>query len=229
MHTKFKVALALAALATGSSCISQLQYQKSVDLAKSYQTQLHDREQELALLEEEYDRLRAQMRSGQPGTVDAGFAESLQDRMSALQARLENLGRPPGDIERFDVEGGYVLMIQDKVLFQSGSADVEDEGRAALEALARDIQTQPHGLVLVRGHTDADPVSRPETLRRFPHGNLQLSAERAVSVAEVLISGGVSPRDVRIEGYGQWEPVGANDNADTKRLNRRVEVFVADV
>jgi len=227
MHL-FQLAAGLAVCGTLASCVSQQQYEESVALAKAYQTELHDKEQALARAETEADRLRADLRRNQAEVLEAGFSESVEARMSELQKRLEELGRPPGDIERFDVEGGYVLMIQDQVLFESGSAEVEEGGRTKLMQLAREIQAAPHGRVLVRGHTDSDPVKRPETVKRFPNGNLQLSAERAVSVASILIGGGVAPADVVVAGHGQWQPVAANESEASKRLNRRVEIFVAD-
>jgi chemotaxis protein MotB len=80
----------------------------------------------------------------------------------------------------------------------------------------------------VRGHTDSDPVVRPATLQKFPHGNLQLSAARAVEVASVLTASGGVPKDmVAVAGFGPYEPLVTNDSADNKRLNRRVEIFVA--
>jgi chemotaxis protein MotB len=120
-------------------------------------------------------------------------------------------------------------MIQDKVLFESGSDDLGPAGQAALGSLAREIQQRPHGEVFVRGHTDSDPVKKEETKRRFPKGNLQLSAARAIAVGSYLIeAASVPPKDVVVMGFGQWNPLKPNDSADNKRLNRRVEIFVSD-
>ena len=81
----------------------------------------------------------------------------------------------------------------------------------------------------MRGHTDSDPVSKPATKEKFPHGNLELSAMRAVNVAaELSGSDKVPARDVVVVGFGQYDPVKENTSADNKRLNRRVEIFVSD-
>jgi len=224
---RWGVAVVCAALA--ASCVSPRQYDEAVSLAKSYQTQLHDLERQMADVDDENRRLQAQLRSGQVGLLESGFSDDVEQRVSDLQQLIDDLGRPPGDIERFDVDGGYVYMIQNKVLFSSGSDEIAEDGRAALLGLAQEISAAPHGRIFVRGHTDADPVKRPQTLERFPHGNLQLSAARAVAVGALLIDDGKLPAgDVVIAGYGQWEPVAPNDNAENKRLNRRVEIFVAN-
>lgn len=210
-----------------SSCVTQKQYKDARDLAKSYQMQLHDQDQVVARLESENDRLMLEL-AQQPVPVEAGYSDSVQERMGTLQQMIDDLGRPPGDIEEFSVEGGKLFMIQDKVLFSSGSAELGEEGRRALASLVRGIQGAGHGQIYVRGHTDSDPVKRPETVKRFPHGNLQLSAARAVSVGATLVEAGIPSGDVVIMGFGPHQPVAANDGPDNKRLNRRVEIFVSD-
>jgi len=222
-------AAAVAVLLSGlsSSCVTQKQYKDARDLAKSYQMQLYDQDQVVARLQTENDRLLMEM-SRAPGTIESSYSDDVHERMGALQNMIDNLGRPPGDIEIFNLDGGRLYMIQDKVLFTSGSDALGEAGRKALQDLARTIQGASHGSIYVRGHTDADPVKRPETVKRFPHGNLQLSAARAVSVAAALVEAGVTDSEVVVVGFGKHKPVAANDSADHKRLNRRVEVFVSD-
>jgi chemotaxis protein MotB len=120
-------------------------------------------------------------------------------------------------------------MVQDKILFASGSDELSAEGKGTIGKIGGEINTKPHGRVWVRGHTDSDPVAKPATKEKFPHGNLELSAMRAVNVASELTSTGkVKASDVAIIGFGQHDPVKKNDSAENKRLNRRVEIFVAD-
>jgi chemotaxis protein MotB len=214
----------------GTSCVSQDQYQRAVDLGEMYQDKNHRLESELALMQRQRDSLESEVRSQEASYLqNGGDQEDYENRISELQEQLRNLGRAPKDIERFDVDGGYVYMIQDKVLFDSGSSDIGAKGKEALIALANKIKGESHGRIFVRGHTDSDPVKRPATLKRFPHGNIQLSAERAVAVAAVLTDEAkIAGRDVVVMGFGRWDPVSGNDSPDAKRLNRRVEIFVAD-
>ena len=221
--------IGVALLLTLGSCVAKERYNESQDWAHQYQRQALAAEKRVVELEAENSTLRSRMRDGEIGTLEAGSPvdESLETRLGALKRQLSGLDRPPGPIERFDVPGGYVFMIQDKVLFTTGSYEVGEEGRKALIDLVKDIQSQPHGRIMVRGHTDNVPVVKPETLKRLPHGNLQLSAMRAVSVGALLIQdGGLPGQDVVVSGFGEWEPIAANDSADNKRLNRRVEIFV---
>jgi chemotaxis protein MotB len=193
-----------------------------------WQDRLHALEADMARVQSDNDRLRSEVRAREASSLAGGYDDKVATRMGELESLLNELEGPVGDIERFDVDGGYVFMIQDKVLFSSGSAAIGEDGRKALAQLAKTIQGQSHGRIFVRGHTDSDPVKKPETLKRFPLGNLQLSAERAVAVGALLTEHSIPERDVVVVGFGEWERVAPNDSPDNKRLNRRVEIFVAD-
>lgn len=231
--SRFTFGARAAALATlgalFASCATQEQYDEAVAQAKYHQTRFHECERENARLNEDNERLKSALAMSDVNAVDSDYETDFQSRISELQSRIDGLGRPLRDVERFDVDGGYVLMIQDKILFASGSSTLNPEGQNTVRGLVRDIQSKPHGRVWVRGHTDSDPVSRPETKARFPHGNLQLSAARAVEVAALLTRSGVDARDVAVAGFGPHDPVKKNDSAENKRLNRRVEIFVSDI
>ncbi len=218
--------LLLGALLT-ASCVSQQEYDEAVDLAKHYQTRLHDSEQSQQALEAERDRLRRELALSKVNAGEAGYAE-YESRIAELQRRIDGLGGNIKDVEYLYLDdGSYVVLVQDAILFDSGSAEISAAGRQRLSSVAAEIQRRAHGRILVRGHTDSDPVSKPETKKRFPHGNLELSAARAIEVAAALTQHGVPARDVAVMGFGPYEPLRDNNSAENKRLNRRVEIFVA--
>ena len=221
--------LALAALGAGS-CVTQQEYDEALETTKLYQRMVHDLEQYQGTLEAEVEALRArQALGGEP--IESGFTEELDERMAELQRMEERIAglSPDGEVSLVTFDGGFGYRLDSSVLFDSGSQAVSAGGRSVLDSLAREIEARPYTRIWVRGHTDSDPIVRPQTKERFPHGNLQLSAARAVAVGALLIDEGKLPAgDVVIAGYGQWEPVAPNDNADNKRLNRRVEIFVAN-
>lgn len=224
--------LGLAALFSPvlSSCVSQDQYNKATSLAEMYQDQVHSLENENQMIMAENNRLMSEAQDAYVrGLQEAGYDKEAQARIDELQLRISQLNRPMGDIETFRVEGGYITMIRDDLLFASGSAQLGQKGMEALKGVAMSIQASPHGQILVRGHTDSDPIKKPSTLKAFPNGNIQLSAERAVAVAVRLFKQkGISSRDVVVMGFGSHKPLRPNDSAENKRINRRVEIFVAD-
>lgn len=221
---------ALFAVLTMSSCASQQEVQDAYDLAKRYEREKYDLAAINARLLSQNGELEAQLREQLINGLDGNPVNAAwRDRLDELQGAIGALNRPLQDVERFDVEGGYVVMVQDKILFESGKAELAQEGRTALAEIAQQIKATTHKTIFVRGHTDSDPVKKPATLERFPHGNIQLSAERAVAVAALLIE--TEPtleNDVRVMGFGPHDPLKKNDSAANKRLNRRVEIFVQD-
>ncbi len=229
----FKHALASAFCALAflplTSCATTKDYNDAVSNAKYYQTQLHETETRLAKSDDENARLRKRLAENDVKGFSEASAGDLDSRLSDLQAKIDGLGRPLQDIEKIDVDGGYVLMIQDKILFESGSAELSADSKTAIDKITGEINSKAHGRIWVRGHTDSDPVSKPATKAQFPHGNLQLSAMRAVVVADAITANDkVKARDIVVAGFGSHDPLHKNDNAENKRLNRRVEIFVSD-
>lgn len=226
--TKGQAVLALGVLALGSACVSPQQYEESLSQVKVYQTRVHDLE---ALNNEQRNRiaeLDEQLATGQVGTLDASYDPDLVSRVNEYEALLNSLGdRPLEGVQRFDLEGGVLFMVPDAVLFDLGSKEISEAGRKALLDVASQIRAQSHGRIWVRGHTDNTPIVKAATKQRFPGGNLQLSAERALGVATLLkTEGKIADDQVAVMGFGPHEPIQPNDTADHKRLNRRVEIFV---
>ncbi|MCP5053651.1 MAG: OmpA family protein, partial [bacterium] len=56
--------------------------------------------------------------------------------------------------------------------------------------------------------------------------NMELSLDRALSVARFLIAGGVEKQKVSVSGYGPHRPIANNDTPGNRKLNRRVEINV---
>ena len=164
--------------------------------------------------------------AGEP--VPASYTD-MEAELERMRAELDKMGENPDDISFYSFDdGSYLIRVQDQVLFDSGSAEINDDGKTALTEVCAQINSSPHGQIWVRGHTDNDPVKRPATLARYPHGNLQLSAARAVEVAMVMITNGeVTAGDISVMGFGQYMPLKENDTAENKRYNRRVEIYVS--
>ena len=224
------LALALGGLLF-ASCATQQDFQDAVDLAKHYETQAFALEADNARLKKDNQRLNSELAMSQVSALEAGTGSpDLEARLAEYEERLRSLSSNPDSISKVDLGGGaYVYMVPDAGLFASGSAEVGADGRKALiNTVAADINRGGHGRIWVRGHTDSVPVAKPATLKKYPHGNLQLSVARAIEVAAILTDAGkVSKDDVVVAGFGPSEPLVANDSPDNQRLNRRVEIFVS--
>jgi len=227
MHKHVGACLAVVVGALSVSCVAQEQYDDAQLSAKHWQKEAIDQDRRITELEAENRRLKAELDASDIEIAEAGY--EIDQRLENLRNIMSELGQEPGDVTKFQVEGGYVYRMKDSILFDFASAEVSSDGRTILLEVADDINSRPHGKVYVRGHTDSVPVRRPETLKKFPHGNLQLSAARAVEVGALLTSQGqVDGSRVVVMGFGPSEPVAPNDTEENRQKNRRVEIFVSD-
>ncbi len=103
--------------------------------------------------------------------------------------------------------------------FKPDLAELLSDDRPLLDELADILESIPGRTVLVRGHT-AD-VGRPED-------ELNLSEERAHTVADEMAARGIDPGRLIFEGVGAQEPVASNSNEEGRRLNRRVELLILE-
>ncbi len=105
-------------------------------------------------------------------------------------------------------------------LFASAS-DQLNAGRAPLfERIGRAIEGEK-GAVTIEGHADSDKVSS----LAFPD-NQALSKARADTVSGLIGQVLSNPGRITTQGFGDSHPIGSNDTADGKALNRRVEIIV---
>ena len=75
------------------------------------------------------------------------------------------------------------------LLFATGSVALTKEGKEALTRVASALKNHKFPAV-IEGHTDNVPVVKPASLRKFPRGNIELSAQRALSVWQFLVQSG---------------------------------------
>ena len=114
--------------------------------------------------------------------------------------------------------------ISGSVLFALNSAELQPEGRQLLKTLAAplvaDLQARDE-ILMVSGFTDDRQIR--EGNRRFAD-NLELSAQRALTVTRALIEEGVPSSSVFAAAFGSEQPVASNAEAEGRSKNRRVEM-----
>jgi chemotaxis protein MotB len=115
--------------------------------------------------------------------------------------------------------GRLVIQLPNDVLFDSGQTAIKPAGKEALTQLAKVLVTVRGRAFQVGGHTDNLPIQTT----RFP-SNWELSTARAVEVVKLLIAQGADPHSLSAAGYGEFDPVMANDSPDGKARNRRIEL-----
>ena len=170
-------------------------------------------------------------------TEQSSLIADLGARLNlALAAQVEELSRFRSDFfgrlrtvlgDRDEVRiVGDRFVFQSEVLFGSGEAEVGAEGRrqlaqlaATLAGIAAEIPDELPWVLQVDGHTDRRPISTA----RFP-SNWELSAARAISVAQVLVDQGIPPDRVAARGFAEFQPLDPADTLAAYRRNRRIEI-----
>ena len=163
----------------------------------------------------------------------AMLSETLQAREQELSSLAELTGTyeglvadlesevASGQIEIEQLREGLRLNLSDEILFASGSAELEEQGRQVLRKLARKLLEIEYR-VEVQGHTDDLPIRRALT-RRYPT-NWELAGARAARVARELEAVGVNAQRLTAVSYADHRPVAPNDTPEGRSRNRRIEI-----
>ena len=113
------------------------------------------------------------------------------------------------------------LILDNPVTFKTGSSELTDEGKEALKPVKEFLTQKDYVTSLrVEGHTDN---SNAETT------NQSLSEQRALAICIWLVENGVDCKRLIPVGFGSTKPVAANDNAENKAKNYRMEFIPAAI
>lgn len=113
------------------------------------------------------------------------------------------------------------IELKDSILFSSGSADTSEQAQKIFDEIAGILQSYANP-VQVEGFTDNIPIKSV----KYPT-NWELSTARASAIVKYLASKGIAPERLSAVGYGEYQPVAANDTEQGRAQNRRVTIMVA--
>jgi len=157
--------------------------------------------------------------------------DELARRLDAQTAALSGLRKKVADalvnfksdeLTVTQKDGKVYVSLSEKLLFKSGSADVDPKGKDAIGQLATVLNANPDIGVLVEGHTDTIPMAGA----RF-RDNWELSTARATSIVRILtVDHKLDPTRVTAAGRGEFIPVASNKEADGRARNRRTEIIL---
>jgi flagellar motor protein MotB len=115
--------------------------------------------------------------------------------------------------------------ISGSVLFPVNSDQLRPDGRLLLKSLVHPLRVylgERNEMLMVSGFTD-DKRIRDGKDQRFAD-NLELSAQRALTVTRALIEEGMPSAQVFAAAFGSEQPVASNVDEQGRALNRRVEM-----
>lgn len=149
-------------------------------------------------------------------------SEAFTRMQQAMKAELESK-----QVALKELEGKLTLTMVESILFDSGKAEVKQEGCQALQKVAEVLKSVEGQEIMVAGYTDNVQIG--ERLAKIYPSNWELSAARAISVVKILVSDGVNPENISATGYGEHRPVADNDTPEGRAQNRRMEIILMPV
>jgi chemotaxis protein MotB len=193
--------------------------------------------QAIAALRTELARLNAALDASENKSKEqkAEIVNLGQRLNAALASKVEELARYRSEFfgrlrevlgNRSDIRiVGDRFVFQSEVLFSSGSATLNDAGKAQIRRLAstlldlsKKIPPSIDWVLRVDGHTDVRPIKT----REFP-SNWELSTARALAVVRQMVAEGLPPQRLAPTGFGPYQPLDASGGEDALAKNRRIE------
>ncbi len=198
---------------------TQEDLQKKEDRLRELETNMNERRLELNRLSAELEARNARL---------AELQRILDRKDSAVNALKESVSRALTGFEgqglTVETRNGKVYVSMDeKLLFRSGSYEVDPQGRKALKELARVLERNKDVNVMIEGHTDDVPYRSGATIK----DNWDLSVLRATSVLKILLEdGNIAPSRLTAAGRGETQPIDPANTTTARAKNRRTEIIL---
>ncbi|XDD48636.1 OmpA family protein [Leptospira sp. WS92.C1] len=188
---------------------------KTETLHKEYEKKIGDLEARILSLTDEISKLK-NLSENQKKELDR-----LSDQANELESKLtDEIKKGQIRLKRF--HNRLVINIDDRISFDSGSAELKKQILPALDKIKEILVSYPGNLIIIEGHTDNVPIRT----KKFAD-NWELSGERALSVLHYFLENkNLDPRNLSLAGYGEFQPIVSNDTPENKALNRRVDIVV---
>ncbi len=196
---------------------SQSENQTLQGKIRELEQEIKQRDTKIAELETQRDSMATEL----TGLRDEQARRKAElETFRQLFARLKKL-IDAGTIKVSFRKGRMIVEMASAVLFDSGKTELKSAGASALDELVSALQSVSDRDLMVAGHTDTDPIKT----KRFK-SNWELSTARAVVVVDYMISKGFPAEHLGAAGFGEFDPVSANDSLDGKAQNRRIEIVL---
>jgi chemotaxis protein MotB len=156
--------------------------------------------------------------------------EQLADLEQEKAAYLELTQKMSREIEKGEItikqlKGKLSLSILEKILFDSGKAEIKKAGLLILKRVSQVLGKLNNRSIRIEGHTDSDKI-HGMLQSKYPT-NWELSTARATNVVRFLVEKtGLDPLNIYAAGYGEFHPVAPNDTPENKSKNRRIEIVI---
>lgn len=193
--------------------------QKREDLLKTLEADLAKRKADFTQLNEELTKKEAKLIELQ------SILDQKDAAVNALKTKVANalMGYQNNGLNVYQKNGKVYISMDEKLLFASGSFQIDPRGEAALVDLAKILEQDPDINIMIEGHTDDVTYNGSGQIK----DNWDLSVMRATSVLKALLkSGKIDPKRLSASGRGEFSPLDTAKTKEARAKNRRTEIIL---
>ena len=200
----------------------------NMDKNRELLSQLEAKEKTLATEQDRLNKLKSELESSSKRLAEleayiAAKEASMQKLKETLSKSLKAFEGKGLTIEQRN--GKVYVSMENKLLFQTGSWAVNEEGKKAVVLVGKVLSDNPDISVLIEGHTDNDKILG--SIGGGVENNWDLSTKRATAIVNILSENkGINKQNLTAAGRGEFAPLMSNDSPEGKAKNRRIEIVL---
>ncbi len=218
-----KIICAVATLAVLGACVSPETHRRALSANDALKAQIAELTEYQRKLGKENEQLKSDVERLSKSAKDAAWVESQKQKLDELLKRYQEGSSSAVDgVELVRTSEGLAFRVLGGLLFNPGSVEISEQGRATLGQLMGEL-TRQGKRIRVDGHTDDQPITHSNW-----GTNLRLSVERSMAVADFLTKSGIPAEKVSVAGYGEYQPAQPEKSDAARQKNRRVEILMLD-
>ncbi len=198
---------------------TQENLQQKEDRLRSLADNLRSKEQNLS-------QLKAELEDKKKRLVE--LEKVLHQKDSVVQAIKEKVnnalyGFKDQGLDVHIKNGKVYVSMDEKLLFPSGSSQIDQSGVKALKKLSKVLEKNADINIMVEGHTDDVAYISDEAIK----DNWDLSVKRATAVIRILMKNGdIKGERIIAAGRSKYLPLQPNTSEEARRKNRRTEIIL---
>ena len=190
--------------------------QENLDSTSAKKDQL---EKDLAAIQASSDQLKAELENSKKATVN------MQSTYEGLVGQLKN-EVSSGNVSIQQMRDGIRVNLAQDILFKSGSANLDKEGKDLLAKVADELKSSNYEIAVI-GHTDDQKIG-PGLAQRYPT-NWELGSARASQITRLFKDAGIAESRMLAVSAAEGRPRGDNSTPEGRAQNRRIEIRLRPV
>lgn len=200
--------------------------QEKEDALRKLELTLNDKEQNLNKLNTDLQSSQTSLEEREKRVRELESAINRKDSIvNALKDKVADalLGFKNEGLTVEQRNGKVYVSMEERLLFASGSWQVDKRGAEALKKLAKVLEAQSDINVLIEGHTDSVPYNGSSSVK----DNWDLSVMRATAIVKIITNNSnVDPKRLTAAGRSKYIPLDSNETKEGRAKNRRTEIIL---